>query len=175
MLFRSSAGDEDVFSSISLKYKELIDNDKIIVKYKDVEKQNLPTPMPRWTSRDVTWTDQTTFTCVLDLENAEVGDEVEIIGGAAAGVISHISAITKSEETYTVTLEDTIDLVTASDTSKVYVDNWKKLETINADYADNFKQITVNKKSDWIQFKIELRGVGVTIEELIIDNSPNRL
>lgn len=171
----SSEG-EDVFNRITLKYKELTQDDEIVVKYKNIDKSYLPSQFetfdPSFT--DVTWTNQTTFTTKLDLQDAVVGDEVEIISGAGAGITSHISSISRSDETYTVTLEDTIDLITASDTSKVYVDNFKKLGTITKDHPERYKSFTLNKKSEWIQVKVELKGRGITIEELIVDNKTDK-
>ena len=159
------------FSSISIKYKELGDEDSIVVKYKTHSVKGLPsaiTPL----AQSVTWTSNTVFTSTAELDNVQVGDEVEIVGGAGSGVLSHIADISLSGQTFTVTLEEANEFVSASDVSQVFIDNWTKLETISSGNFFDSKNVTIGDYSGWIQFKIELRGVGVTIEELLVNNKP---
>jgi hypothetical protein len=122
----------------------------------------------------VIWTSTTTFTTTnAEWADAVVGDEVEILQGAGAGILGHIVSVLENAGTYTVTIDETFDYFEAGDDATAVFRNWKKWKTI--EYGDsNAGQYYISEqlgsKGKFIQMKIELRGVNVTIEELLIDN-----
>jgi len=166
----------DTFQSVFIYYKKLrYDVDKIVVKYrnKDFDVLNQPAYINA-TSIYSTWTSSTMFTTTDDFSSVVAGYEVDIIGGSGAGQTAHITTITENSGTYTVTLDEAIIGVTASDTCYVSVNNWIKAGTITYTDPDNFKKIPIEKQSAWIEFKIEMRGIRVRIDKLNIINSPHQ-
>lgn len=176
----NASGLEDVYNSIAIKYKPLDTDDKIIIKYKTEDRMMFPFTSLQYGVTDNykgTWTDTDTFTTVQDLSDVEVGDEIEIIAGVGSGHIAHVSSISVNAGTYTVNLDEAFPFVSASDVCYFMVDNWVKLDTIDSTNTDGYfrKVITNNDKfSKFVQFKIELRGIGVTIEEVQVYNSTHK-
>jgi hypothetical protein len=163
---------EDEFRSLILRFKPLINpEDKIIVKYRTT-KPTLALRKLYANSVKGTFVNSTSFT-TTKLTDVSVGDEVEIVSGAGAGYLAHITDITLDAGTYTVTIDETVENIAASDTFYFVVDNWTKVETLTSASFDNF-EIGIGKNSKWIQFKIELRGIDVKIEDLLIDNTKSR-
>jgi hypothetical protein len=171
----------DVFNSLNLRFRPLKDDDKIIVKYRKEERVGLPN-VPKstaafGTNQGGTWSSTTVFTTTAaptrdyrDLRDVRVGDEVEILSGSGAGHIAHVSAISQSGKQWTVTLDEAAPYVTAADTMHFMVNNWTKLESIDATFEGTQKTIDVGAVSGWVQFKIEMRGVEVAIEDTIVNN-----
>lgn len=151
---------ETTLDTIVVKYR--IKDDGLIVKIKDSN------------SGAITWSDENTFT-TTDAQFANVikGDEVEIIQGSGSGYLAHVSSISESTGTYTVNLDESIKNLTAAETGRVIVYRWKKLATITSSTPtndDGYSEIGIGKKSKMIQFKVELRGEDVEVEELLLDN-----
>lgn len=175
-----SDGSHDTQKTLTLKFKPLVeDEDKIIVKYRTTDNT---LPDYRTVDLDSTarfteqWVDGNTFTSTHDLSMLSAGNEVEIVAGRGAGHIAHITSITENAGTYTVNLDETIPSVTAGDKLRAIYSNWKKANVISVsdpDNANGYKTIRIDKKSKWIQFKIELRGFNITIEDIIFNNSKN--
>lgn len=142
--------------------------DKILFKYRTAHRDPLVL--------DATWTSTTVFTTTnVGMANVEVGDEITILNGNGAGATAHIVSSVLATGTYTVTVDEAITGIAASNTGKLMVLNWKKLiPTIT--YLDTEKQkkiiLPVNNKT-WFQIKGELRGEGgiVGIQELQIVNT----
>jgi len=102
-----------------------------------------------------------------------VGDEIEIVAGKGAGTLTHVTAISLSTGTWTVTVDEAFIFAVASDKFYFVVDNWKKLATVtkaNSLGKNYYRQVIDDAKSKFIQFKVELRGVDVTIEEMQVGN-----
>lgn len=168
---------KDTFQKIVAGIRGLnLDTDKVVIKYRTSERFGLPPPVINATTGFATWTNATTFTVNTagkDVRSARVGDEVEFIRGAAAGYSAHITAIDDSTSTWTITLDESIPDIAASDTSDFYVQNWTKLATItndSRDIPDSFADVPVGATGSWIQFKIELRGRDVSIPVLQLDS-----
>ena len=166
---------EDTFQKLYIKHRPLKDEDKIIVKYKSKEVTNFPFSSVqggntfKWTA---TWTDTDTFTTTVDMSEVEVGDEIEIIAGVGSGHIAHVSSISLSTGTYTVNLDEAFPFAVASDVCYFMVDKWIVLGTIEPDEVNaGRKEFALNIPSEFIQFKIEMRGVGVTINQLLIEHA----
>jgi transcription antitermination factor NusG len=142
--------------------------DKFIVKYRNVERV-----MPSYiTANDsaITWTATDTFTSTNDLSDVLVGDEVEITSGAGAGYLAHVTSIEESSGTYTVEIDETIENISVNDRAFAVFDNWTKIKTVTSADATNHFEAPVAKQSTWTQFKIDIRGIDTTIEEIIFNN-----
>lgn len=177
--FESNEFLEDSFTSVGIKYDNVdSEEDKIVVKYRITDED------PRYyiTNNDkgltTQWTDGNTFTTTIDLSDiktrsdAGIQDEVEVVFGKGSGVLAHITSITESSGTYTVNIDETVPNVTNGDPLLFVVGNWIKLGTIDSDDDGGYKVFTVGAQSKWIQFKVELRGVDVAVEELLVNNKP---
>lgn len=168
------------FQSLATYVRGLnLDTDKVIVKYRTSERFGLPATTTFSTSGWISWLDASSFTVnttVKDIRAAQVGDEIEIVKGAGAGYCAHISDIDDATSTWTVTLDESIPLIAASDTSDIYVDNWTKIATITNDTQEITKgfhdtALAQAGSSAWVQFKIELRGRDVSVNALNLINA----
>lgn len=164
---------EDTWNKLYAKARNLFKStDKIVAKYKVLEKEFLPELMsPPLQVIGITWVDTSSFTATYTRwQDASIGDEVEIVAGSGAGYTGHITTINNASGTYSVTIDEIIPHITAGDTSYVVVDNWSKLETLTMNETDGHKESSINQSSKWVQFKIEIRGDGVQLEELQLIN-----
>lgn len=179
---------EDTFQNITLKFNNVETvEDKIIVKYRTVEREDKLKINNLALKQTGTWVDANTFTSTdVNLADAVVGDEVEITKGSGAGYTAHITSISSNAGTYTINIDEDIQGITASETFLYFIDNWNKLGTITTDDCDKFtdsqatmrtgtggaKTFSLDSDARWIQIKVELRGEDVQIEELLINNVP---
>lgn len=175
-------GITDTLQKVFAKLKPLrLSTDKIVVKYRIIERFGLPTPNYISANGKSTWVDTTSFTIdttLKDVKSAAVGDEVEIIEGACAGYSGHITAINDNTSTYTYTIDETLAGGVSGDLSDCYIDNWTKLGTITSSTENidkGFLQQNIDAKGAWIQLKFELRGVNISISMLELINSSLKL
>jgi hypothetical protein len=158
----------DHFNNFVVKYSTLTDNDKIIVKYRTTDDGLDRIISSDW---DMTWTSSTTFTTTeTGWANAFVGDEVEVLQGAGSGLLAHITEIALNAGTYTITLDETFDQYTANDIGIAVFRNWTKFLTLTSADTEGFVEKQLGVAGKFIQIKVELRGKGVKIEEIKIDN-----
>jgi len=160
----------DHFNNLVLKYSPLKDDDTIIVKYRTTDDGLEKT---KWTTTQwrITWTSANTFTTTdTNWANALVGDEVEVLYLAGAGLLAHITSITENAGTYTVTIDENFDNYTANDIGVAVFRNWTKFLTLTSADTDGFIERQLDVQGKFIQIKVELRGKGVKIEEIKIDN-----
>jgi hypothetical protein len=170
---------KDNYQKLYIKFKPLEkDIDKIVIKYRTSKRSYLPLITPNYMGGSsftgwLNWTDSDTFTTDNDLTYAQVGDEIEITAGNGGGQTSHILSLTNNAGTWTVELDEPLKYITASEKAYYIIDNWQRLDngTIDSTNTEGLKEIAIGQPSKWIQFKIELRGVAVEIEELQIINS----
>lgn len=146
-------------------------NDKLVVKYRRQEY----TPV----TSDIAWVDTTSFTSTDSdwstiKTNFEAGVEYEVEGlsGDGAGFCSHITNITEAGGTYTVTVDETITGATTN-TAKVRVDRWEKLNTPFTDdgEVEHYKHFSADGVSSKAQFKIYMVGKEIELERLVIKSS----
>lgn len=165
---------EDVWNKAILKTRNILNtNDKVIVKYRTSEKQFYPiSPFTfQLTAVPVTWASTSSFTVTsTKWANVAAGEEVEILSGAGAGYTAHISTISNNGGTYTVTIDETLPLITANDVSYVVVNNWTKGATLTSSDISLHKTTPIGSKAKWIQIKCELRGEGTQVEEIQMVN-----
>lgn len=169
-----SGGMEDNSQMVYIKYRPLKLNDKIIVKIKYEEILDLPVTTPQIPDLYVcNWISDTVFTTQADIAAAYTylqtsGNqlECEIINGAGAGSMAQISSIQLSSGTYTVTLAESISGAASGYYCNVKIDNWFRLGEITSTDTLGYKQFPIAKHGKARKYKVELRGVKVTIEEL---------
>lgn len=169
-----SAQLQDEWNKLFIKHSPLVGEfDKIVIKYR-IDNNEPLTRIKESSDGAITWTDSDTFTTTdTQWANVAAGDEVEIIQGTGAGYLAHVSSISESSGTYTVNIDETIKNLTASDTGRAVASRWIKLTTLDNGIISNddgFSEIAVGVKSKQIQFKIELRGEDIEIEEILIAN-----
>lgn len=169
-----SQGITDDVLSIWCMYEGINNStDKIIFKYRTSYREAF-----KLSSGIPTWTSTTTFTTTdTNAANVDVGDELLILAGNGAGGTTHVSSVSESSGTYTITVDEAITGIAADDVGAILVDNWKKLPTTitNADTL-GYKRIPLPIKNvPWFQIKGELRGEGgiVGIQKLKIYNKNN--
>jgi hypothetical protein len=170
-----SAKIQDAFQKLLQFFEGLrLASDQIVVKYKTTKKPYAPL----FFTGSATWTSATTFTVDTtkkDFKAVAVGNEIEIVEGAGAGYSAHITAIDDTSSVYVVTIDETMPI--SSGSFDFIADNWRKLPlttTENADAADGLAETPVGTKAHWVQFKVELRGRGVIIDEMQFVNGPHR-
>ncbi len=167
----------DNFNKVVLKFSPFTDEaDQILIKYRTVDDMNIE-QVNSATQWGATWTSTTTFT-TTEVGMAAYGNgsdnyEVEFTKGAGSGYIAHITSITENAGTYTVTLDEEYPYYEAGDEAWFTVRNWKRWKTIS--YGDsNAEQHYISdqlgEEGKFLQLKIELRGVQVRIEELLVNN-----
>ena len=170
---------QDTWQKLYIKHSELTKTfDKIVVKYriKDTELVKIRYEDGVTVGSIITWTASNTFT-TTDTQYADVlvGDEVEVVQGAGSGYLLHISSITETGGTYTVVLDESVKNIVATNTGRAVVSRWtlaKVLDGTTPQNEDGYSEISIGKNSKSIQFKIELRGEDVEIEELLIAHEP---
>jgi hypothetical protein len=144
-------------------------SDKIVFKYRTRSR------IPLILSTSQVWTSSTVFTTTdTDMASVEVGDEIMVLFGNGAGSTAHITTIVNNAGTYTVTVDEAITGISATNEGWIMVNNWKKVGT-QIDYNDTFgyKRIPLEiRDATWFQVKVELRGEGgkVAIEQLQLIN-----
>lgn len=169
----------DKQNTLVLKYKPLNDGDKIIVKSKTKEVRNFPfdslgnpDDSLNWIG---IWSDTDTFTTTVDLSSVAAGDEIEIISGVGAGHIAYVSSISEASGTYTVNLDEAFPFAAANDVFYFSVDKWEKILEITPDSVgaqEGIATYDIGGVSKFLQLKVEMRGIDVTIEELQVLNTP---
>lgn len=145
--------------------------DKIVVKYRRQEHTPVET--------DITWVNTTSFTStdsdwaaiktIFDANGKDSDYEVEGLQGDGAGFISHITDISESGGTYTVTLDETITGATTN-TARVRVDRWNKIGTFT-DSVEDFHEFNPEVASTWIQFKVYMIGDNIQLERILSKSS----
>lgn len=175
----SSRAIKDNYKTLFIKYNNInYSRDKIILKYRTSQRTGLPFCTLNLPSVDATWTSTTTFTVATpSFSLVEVGDEVFVVQGAGSGYTAHITNISESSGTYTVTIDETVTGVSNGDKFHFIADNWTKALVITSTSVDADKGIAtfqVGKVDKWFQFKMELRGEGVQIEETQLIQSTNQ-
>lgn len=170
----NSAQLQEEYTNVYVKHFPLVDDDKIIIKYKDIDKAGYPfssIQYPNTSDWEASWTSDDTFTTTADLSAVVEGEEIEIISGVGSGHIAFITSISESSGTYTVELDEAFPFAVSGNEFRFNVDTYKKIGEITAltQDAGGYK-IPIGRKSKFVQVKIEMRGIKIKIEELIINN-----
>lgn len=168
---------EDAAVQVHLKYQPLTDDDEIVIKIKDSEREGIPIMSPNESDTSTgwrgTWSDTDTFTTTVDLTDVQAGDEIEIIAGKGAGFTAHVSGTPSSSSgTWTVNLDEAFDWAVATNVFYFKVDNYKKKRIVSKTNQDSvgYTTFNVDNSGKFLQFKVELRGVGLEIQEFVVNN-----
>jgi hypothetical protein len=102
------------------------------------------------------WLNTTTLTSTADLSDVQAGELVRISHGYAAGEWAAIESIQASALTYTVTLNRAIGL--AGQTSYVYSDNFKLIDSPYTVADGEYKAVGVGAVNPWIQYMVVMKG-----------------
>ena len=132
----------------------------------------------------ITWVSLTTFTAVLPV-GITIGNEVEIMNGDNSGCTFHIKSMSSPADgvtTITVTLDENASYLSSS-TALARFDNWNKISGTDIIPSQSGQSSalqggnSVTSQSPYVQFKIELRGYNMGIDQLSTDEktqtSPN--
>lgn len=184
----------DVFQNFAIKWKGInTPEDKIVPKFRTTERDDDFGILSSRLLQTGTWTGLlgNSFNTSADLTDALVGDEVEIVNGAGAGYLAHITLLTYEPVggTWGVEIDENVQNVSPADTMLFFINNWSKagdaiteedndlFKTENDDeYSSTggYKDYPVNENAKWLEIKLELRGEDVEIEEIFINNVPLR-
>lgn len=174
-----SEGITDTQQKLFIKFEGVNQaTDKIVVKYRLKKRFGLPTPSRQTSSGLATWSSNKVV-AVDDTDKhvrqAQVGDEIEVISGGGSGRTAHIVSIREASATVReFTLDEPIEGVISAQKSEIQIDNWTKLGTITNSNTDGFQEFPIGTVGKQIEFKIEMRGVGVKVEELALANITNK-
>lgn len=169
---------EALWEALVVKFKRFVNsNNRIVVKWRVLD------PLYNASAADqggnafesgginapATWVNTTSFTCKVPT-GVSVGDEVEILCGDNSGcsfAISTLSATPDNSTTVTVTISEAAP-TSSTDTVLVRFDNWKTETAISSTTVGNQRvPFTANAQGEFIQFKVELRGFDVQVDDLI--------
>lgn len=164
---------DEFWDTVWVKFKKFINSGaKIIVKARGSRGLiRNSTQAPFYIS--CTWTSTTTFTVTLNSadEALAVGDEIEVLAGANAGYLAHITVISGAHGALqTMTIDDAVKTA-SNELSVVTFDRWKKCKVIDTTtkYED---MANIGIDSSFVQFKIELRGAEKDMEvSMLLINS----
>ena len=164
---------EAFWEALVVKFKRFIDSgNRIVVKWrvvdpiKDVDEvADIYSPL----QAIGTWASTTTFTSVVPTGVA-VGDEVEVMTGDNGGCLFNISTLSATPDgstTITVTISEAAP-VSSTDKSLFRFDNFKTETAISSTSVGNQRvPFTSTAHGEFIQLKIEMRGMGMEIDELL--------
>jgi len=138
---------EDIFKSMFLSSLQDT-SDKIVVKYREGKSLSLPI------FGEATWLDGSTFNTTEDFSALSVGDEIEIMRGAGAGRCAHITEISASASTYSITLDTEIG--TAGELFNAKGDNWAIRDTYTG--TQRKRRIPINAVVPHSQYKVYMEG-----------------
>lgn len=172
------ASRHDIWQNIEFLHQKLKNSsDKILIKYRQHRDNTMPI------EGAVTWTSTTVFTTTdSDFANIDTNSpgnyEIAVIRGDGSGCTSQISTISEAGGTYTVTLNEPVLAVSASETGRVRVDNWRNLATISSqavDYHDFTFPETEDSFKLWI--KLEFRTAAssqIELDRMIINSKSEK-
>lgn len=191
---------QDIFQKLWLKFRQFAHGDnRVIVKFRTVDplfsaSQSIGfLGKPVQPSNPAIWVSDTHFR--IDSPNSvpaevRVGHEVEVMAGRNSGCLFHITAITDTNGAAVTTPSDTttVDIsvdeaAPSGDTfqSLVRFDNWTKIDIIS-DTSISFHEFTLPgadtngnalNAGDFVQFKVELRGRLMEIDEYQVVSKPS--
>jgi uncharacterized protein YbaA (DUF1428 family) len=169
--FMESKNLTDMWNSIAVKYRKMIDPDAVLeVKYRTWKNIDCNTT--------ITWTSATTFTCATaDLAGtgayyntqAVVGDEVFVQYGNNCGLIAHVTTLVVAGATTTVTIDR--DATTTSGTAYAQFSNYTLLGSIDINNPEGtFKNFRLAKKSTMVQIKVVMKWKGYydEVQEILL-------
>jgi len=169
---------EGLWEALVVKFKRFVNsNNRIVVKFRVLDPlynssaadQNGNAFEDGGINAPITWVNTTSFTCKVPT-GVSVGNEVEVLVGDNAGCSFAILAISSTPDNTTLLTVTIAEAAPTSsiDTAMVRFDNWKTETVISSTTVGNMRvPFQSNTQGEFIQFKIEMRGFDVQIDELI--------
>lgn len=167
-----SEGVTDKFNLLTIKFSKMkTELDKIIIKYRTSDDRLDTIDVSSATNWNITWTSINTFTTTqTEWSGAMIGNEVNVLSGAAGGLLAHITNISIDSGTYTVTIDEEFTNYITGDKSVAVFKNWIKYDSIDWLNTDCWYSKDLGAEGKFLQLKIELRGIDTRIEEIKVDN-----
>lgn len=160
-----------------LKFRPLKTTDSIILKYRNKDVVGLPVTTAASGNTYINWTSPSEFYTTQDLSEAKTyidgggALECEAISGAGGGAMAQITSIATDSGTYSVVLAEEIPGAASGRLGEVIINNWQVLKTAtSADNERGYIEISTKNVSKFHQFKVEMRGSEVTVEEFALQN-----
>lgn len=165
---------QETWDKLWAKYRKFRDsNTKIAFKIRSGLDDNFNFPF----DATITWVSGTSFTSTdVNFANVVAGNEIFVSSGDGAGATAHVVTNTLLTGTYTIILDETVGTVGAATTSRVKVNNWRRFKTLDSSLTTTTNDdMALNETSNWIQFKVELRGIkdDPELHEMIISTKGN--
>jgi len=146
---------QDKWERAWLSYRRLLNStDTIVLKYRLYEEDPV--------YANITWVNTTSFTTTTDVSaygptatgfNQTQGGEVEILCGVGGGLCAHITNISESGGTYTVTIDEVATGATTT-TARARFQKWIKLNPAKPiDQVESYSQAQIGQANNRIQFK----------------------
>lgn len=163
-----SSGVKDNAQKVFLKFRPLKTTDSIVVSARNEDIVGLPVSS---SGSEANWTSPTEFYTTQDLSEAktyfDAGGklEVELISGAGAGQSVVVSDIDTDNTTYNLVLEEEVVGASSGVKSEFFIMNWGRVKTITSSDKSPV-EFPLGGSASWEQFKVELRGSDVAIEEV---------
>lgn len=177
----SSANVMDIYQKLVAKLEQLnLPTDAVRIKWRNSQRYGVPSHTS-FSSTGGTFASSTTFTvnpANKDVRTAQVGDEIEVISGAAAGYLAHITNIDETNASSWVFTIDQVLPVSNGDVCDFLIDNWTQLEPVTSSERTNTQNHairSIGKTSTWVQFKLVMYGRDISLEQLLLINSPAKL
>lgn len=149
-----------IWETIWLKHERMRDTDsRLIVKARTEERMRDSDNLPLRGTISFTTNTQFTLTLGTNSDSLVVNDEVEILAGRNAGILSHITAISGAHgASQTITVDETLDDSTGS--ALAQFNRFIKLteDTTGEDFYSKFIVPAASKNSPFLQPKVEMRG-----------------
>lgn len=158
---------------ITVKFRPLDTNDKIIIKAKTRDVFGLYTCADSAT-KIFNWTSPREGYSAADFTEAQsyfdiYGNlEMTFILGTGAGQSVQVTDMTTENGTTSFVLTEDVIGASSGLASYCYLDNWEKITEIDSDLNNQgFLNVTTDlAESKFVQYKLELRGYATTIEEI---------
>lgn len=168
-----AGGVTDFQQKAFLKYRDLfMAADKITLKVRTKRLLGLPTASAWGGAGWGEWSDATTIVIdplLKDFRKVREDDEIEIITGAGAGQVAHVTSIDEAAGAITAVLDRSIKGVVAGDLSDVIGSNWRHVlpaittDSETSDYG--YSEVPVDESSSVIEFKVQIEGYDTALEE----------
>ncbi len=181
----STEGVTDSQKTFLIKHRPLKEGDSIVVKTRTRQIVGLPitTPQGQTTSDEATWVNSQTFITKSDLTEAleafENGYELELelVSGVGGGTMVKIEDLRIQDTDYVIVTEE--EVIGAANGLKSFfiIDHWIERTTVDSDSSTNdlgYAEIPIGSVGSWMEAKIELRGVEVSIADWQLINSVDK-
>jgi len=171
----------DIAQKVIIRFRILDTNDVIVLKRKHIDVFGLPVTTSttrsadraNWTSANELNTTQDLSEAVTFLSNNSGKLELEVIAGAGAGTMVQVTSMTADAGVTSIVLDENVQGASSGLDCDFVLENWEVMDQItpSSTTADlGYMEIPVGKVNKFTQFKLELRGWNVTIEDIDIVN-----